>query len=153
MEIDSGRRTLPSGMAGLPLWGRLIITVLIAAGVGPLVGTAVIWCLASLGNDLAPAEIITAVHSFSVENTLLLGYVFGGLQAAICGGVFAACGWYFGKLPAWIAAAIALPLAFVFQVIVFGTTTAGLLTSVLIHLVPTLVVWWLVRSYWKRAEA
>ena len=148
---DSGRTVASAGVAGPSLWRKLIMTVLLSALVGPLIGTAMIFLLTLSG--LLPDGIAEIAGNASIPFALLLGYISGGVQATLCGTGFAVFGWRFGRLPIWVAIVIALPLALVFKVVVFGMLGDGVILSILIHLVPALVVWWLVRPYWQRAEA
>lgn len=130
---------------------RVIMTMLLTLGIGPLVGTAMIFLAAGLG--LLPETLADVAADVSIPLALLLGYAVGGLQALICGGVFAAVGSRTGKLPIWLPIAIALPLALAFKVAIFGKLADGFILSILVHIVPALVTWWLVRRYWQKADA
>jgi hypothetical protein len=122
-----------------PLWRKLVMTVLVTALVGPLIATIIVFLGAAGG--LVPQAV------------LLLGYVSGGLQAILCGIGFALFGWRFGRLSVWVAVALAVLLALIFRFVVFGTFGDGFILSILVHIVPALVAWWLVRKWWQRAEA
>lgn len=145
---EAGMKTASANAAGL--WEKLAMTVLLAVSVGPLVGTAMIFLAVTIADMVSIAAF---VRHGSVLLVLLLGYVAGGFQATLCGLIFALYGWQFGRLPMWLPIVIALPLALVFKSIVFGMLGEGLIESMLIHIVPALIVWWLVKAYWQRAGA
>jgi hypothetical protein len=145
---EAGMKVASASAAGL--WEKLVMTVLLTVSVGPMVGTAMVFLAIATGDMVL---IATFVRDGSVLFVLLLGYVVGGFQAALCGLTFALYGWQFGRLPMWLPIVIALPLAFVFKFIVFGMLGEGLIESMLIHVVPALVAWWPVKAYWQRAEA
>ncbi len=148
---DSACTAASAGVAGPSLWRKLIMTVLLSALAGPLIGTAMFLIFTPSG--LLPEGIAEIAGNASIPFALLLGYVSGGLQAILCGIGFAVLGWRFGRLPIWSAIVIALPLALAFKLVVFGMLGDGFILSILIHLVPALVAWWLVRPYWQRAKA
>lgn len=141
-------KTASASMAELPLWKRLIMTVLLTVGIGPLIGTAIV---------LLPPGAVGFVPIGMLQNgiwlALLLGYVSGGLQALICGLVYALCGWQAGRLPILVPIATALPLALFFNLIFFGMSGGGVFNSIIVHIVPALATWWLVKAYWQKAEA
>ncbi|MGE3876679.1 MAG: hypothetical protein AB7F74_27295 [Parvibaculaceae bacterium] len=141
----------PFGMASASLWQRLIMTVLVTALVGPLIGTGIVLLAAASG--LLPQGLAEIVRGGTIPFVLLAGYVSGGLQAILCGIGFAMFGWRFGRLSIWTAVALSLLLALVFRFVVFGTFGDGFVLSILVHIVPALAAWWLVRRYWRRAEA
>ncbi|WP_119269452.1 hypothetical protein [Taklimakanibacter deserti] len=145
---EAGMKVASASAAGL--WEKLVMTVLLTVSVGPMVGTAMVFLAIATGDMVL---IATFVRGGSVLFVLLLGYVAGGFQAALCGLTFALYGWRFGRLPMWLPIVIALPLASAFKFIVFGMLGEGLIESMLIHVVPALVAWWLVKAYWQRAEA
>jgi hypothetical protein len=134
-----------------PLWRKLVMTVLVTALVGPLIATIIVFLGAAGG--LVPQAMAEIVRSCAIPFVLLLGYVSGGLQAILCGIGFALFGWRFGRLSVWVAVALAVLLALIFRFVVFGTFGDGFILSILVHIVPALVAWWLVRKYWQRAEA
>jgi hypothetical protein len=140
-----------SGMASASLRQKLIMTVLLTALVGPLVGTGMVFLGAASG--LVPQALAAIVRDCTIPFVLVAGYVSGGLQAILCGIGFAMFGWRFGRLSIWTAIALSLLLALVFRFVVFGTFGDGFVLSILLHIVPALAAWWLVRRYWQRAEA
>jgi hypothetical protein len=139
------------GVAGASLRRKLIMTVLLTALVGPFVGTIIV--LLGAAGGLLPEGLAEIVRGATIPFVLLLGYVSGGLQAMLCGIGFAMFGWRFGRLSIWAAIALALLLGLIFRFVVFGTFGDGFILSILVHMVPALVAWWLVRKYWQRAEA
>lgn len=141
----------PITAASLPLWRKWVMTVLVTALVGPLIATILVFLGAAGG--LVPQAMAEIVRSGTIPFVLLLGYVSGGLQAILCGIGFALFGWRFGRLSIWVAVALAVLLALIFRFVVFGTFGDGFILSILVHIVPALVAWWLVKAYWQRAEA
>lgn len=135
----------------LPLWRKLVMTVLVTTLVGPLIATILVFLGAAGG--LVPPAMAEIVRSCTIPFVFLLGYVSGGLQAILCGIGFALFGWRFGRLSIWVAVALAVLLALIFRFVIFGTFGDGFILSILIHIVPALVAWWLVRKYWQRREA
>lgn len=141
-----------SGSAGRPLWAKLIMTVLMTVGVGPLAGTVLV-VLADVAG-LAPDAIAMYMQGQSVLSVLFSGYVSGAVQALICGLTFALLGWVSGRLPIWVPILTALPLTLLFALSLFGMSGGGLIFSLIIHVVPALVTWWLVKAlYWQSTEA
>lgn len=134
-----------------PLWVRLMLTVLLTVVVGPLVGTLLVYVADTAG--VLPGTISMYMQGQTILANLVSGYVAGGLQAFICGVTFALVGWFSGGLPIRIPIVTGLLLAVLFALTLFGTSGNGMIFSVIIHLVPALVTWWLVRGYWNRAEA
>jgi hypothetical protein len=137
--------------AGRPLWVKLIMTILLTVVAGPLVGAILVFL--AIGAGLAPEAIAMFMQGTSKLSGLFLGYVSGGLQAALCGLGFALYGWRAGNLPIWVPIMTALPLTLLFALALFGVSGGGIVFSVVIHLVPALVTWWLVKAYWQKAEA
>lgn len=133
------------------LFGKLTITVLLTVVVGPLVGTLLVYLADTVG--VLPQTISIYMQGQSILSNLVSGYVAGGLQALTCGVTFALVGWFSGSLPIRVPVATGLLLAVLFALTLFGTTGHGIIFSLIIHLVPALVTWWLVRGYWNRAEA
>ncbi|QIG46871.1 hypothetical protein G5V57_03385 [Nordella sp. HKS 07] len=144
---------MPKSEGALPYWARAIVTILIAAIVGPLIGTALMFFLSGVPGGLLPEGIVAEVKGSPVIFGVFLGYVVGGIQALVCGVVFAAYGWSSGRLPAKVALMAAVPLALIFNFIFFGMTLGGIVSSMIIHVVPAFAVWWLVKAYWQKAEA
>lgn len=142
---------ITSGQNGHRLWAKLAMTVLLTVAIGPLVGTILVFLASTAG--LAPEAIAMFMQDRTKLSVLVLGYASGGLQALICGLSFALSGWFSGRLPIWVPILTALPLTLLFTFSLFGVSGGGLLFSVIIHAVPALATWWLVRPYWKRAEA
>jgi tetrahydromethanopterin S-methyltransferase subunit F len=140
---------IASAPVGRPLWVKLIITVLLTVGVGPLVGTILVYLADAAG--LTPMAISIYMQGQTKLSVLVSGYVSGGLQAFICGLVFALVGWLSGRLPIWVPIVIALALAALFALALFGVSGNGIVFSVIIHIVPALVTWWLVKAYWQKA--
>lgn len=128
-----------------------MMTVLLTVLVGPLVGTALAYLTDAAG--LLPETISIYMRGQSAISVLVSGYVSGGLQALICGLAFALTGWISGRLPIQTPIVTGLLLAALFALTLFGRSGNGMIFSVIIHLVPALVTWWLVRGYWNRAEA
>jgi hypothetical protein len=142
---------VPIGVEGLSLWRKLIMTVVVTALVGPLAGTVIILLGVAVG--LLPQGLAEIVRGATLPFVFVLGYASGGLQAMLCGMGFAIFGWRFGRLSIWVAVALAVLLALIFRFVVFGTFGDGFVLSILVHIAPALVTWWLVRKYWQRAEA
>lgn len=138
-----------ANMAGL--FGKLTMTVLLTLGVGPLVGTILVYLADAVG--AVPQTISIYMQGQTILANLVSGYVSGGLQALICGLTFALVGWFSGGLPIRVPIVTGLLLAALFALTLFGRSGNGMIFSVIIHLVPALVTWWLVRGYWNRAEA
>ena len=139
-----------SGPAGRPLWARMILTLLLTIAIGPLVGTMVVLLANAFG--LAPDAIVSVMEGISIPAVLFEGYVAGGVPAFICGMSFAISGWLSGRLSIWVPIVAALILAFLFKLIFYGVSGGGIVFSVIIHLVPALATWWLLRKYWQKAE-
>lgn len=140
-----------SGMAGRPLWEKLIMTVLLTVGAGPLVGTILVLLASAAG--LAPDAISTFMQDQTKLSVLVLGYASGGVQALVCGLIFALFGWLSGRVPLWVPLLTALLLTLLFALSLFGVSGDGLVFSAIIHFVPALATWWLVKAYWQRTEA
>ncbi|MGE0237440.1 MAG: hypothetical protein AB7F09_02955 [Parvibaculaceae bacterium] len=138
-----------SGPAGRPLWAKLIMTVLLTVLIGPLLGTILVVLVSAVG--LVPEAIMILMRDQSKVAVLFQGYTSGGVQALICGLVFALTGWICGRLPIWIPIVTALILTLLFALSLFGTSGGGLVFSGIIHIVPALTTWWLVRTYWQRS--
>lgn len=128
-----------------------MLTVLLTVFVGPLVGTILVYLADAVG--VVPRTISIYMQGQTILANLVSGYVSGGLQALICGLAFALVGWFSGGLPIRIPVVTGLLLAVLFAFTLFGRSGDGIIFSVIIHLVPALVTWWLVRGYWNRAEA
>jgi hypothetical protein len=140
---------IASAAVGRPLWVKLIMTVLLTVGVGPLVGTILVYLADAAG--LTPVAISIYMQGQTILSVLVSGYVSGGLQVLICGLVFALVGGFSGRLPIWVPIVTALALAALFALALFGVSGAGIIFSVIIHIVPALVTWWLVKAYWQKA--
>jgi hypothetical protein len=134
-----------------PLWVRLMLTVLLTVVVGPLVGTLLVYVADTAG--VLPEAISIYMQGQTILANLVSGYVSGGLQALICGLTFALAGWLSRRLSVWVPIVTGGLLAVLFALTLFGVSGNGIIFSVIIHLVPALVTWWLVRGYWNRAEA
>ena len=130
---------------------KLMMTILLPVIVGPLVGTILVYVADVAG--LLPAAISIYMRGQTMLANLVSGYVSGGLQALICGVTFALAGWFSGRLSVWVPIVTGLVLAALFALTLFGTSGHGIVFSAIIHLVPALVTWWLVRGYWIRADA
>jgi uncharacterized membrane protein YwzB len=128
----------------------VMMTILLTVGVGPLVGTLLVYLLDSAG--LLPEAISIYMRGQSAISVLVSGYVSGGLQALICGLAFALVGGVSGRLSVWVPIVTGLVLAALFVLTLFGVSGNGIVVSVIIHLVPALVTWWLVKAYWQRVE-
>lgn len=130
---------------------KLIMTLLLTILIGPPVGTILVYLTDAAG--LTPEAISIHMQGQTTLSVLLSGYVSGGLQAFICGLTFALIGWLSGGLPIRVPIATGLVLAALFALALFGASGHGIVFSLIIHLLPALVTWWLVRGYWNRAEA
>lgn len=128
-----------------------MMTVVLTVGVGPLVGTILVYLADATG--LTPEAISIHMEGQTMLSNLVSGYVSGGLQAFICGLVFAFVGWLSGRLPIWAPIVTALVLAALFALALFGVSGRGIIFSVVIHIVPALVTWWLVKAYWQKASS
>lgn len=137
--------------SGFPRWLRLVMTVLLTVVVGPLVGTILVILANAAG--VAPEGIAMYMQGQSLISVLFSGYVSGGLQALVCGITFALVGWFSSRLPWWVPIVTALPLTVLFALALFGVSGRGAIFSVVIHIVPALATWWLVKAYWQRTEA
>jgi hypothetical protein len=140
---------IASGPTGRPLWVRLMMTVLLTVGIGPLVGTILVYLADAAG--LTPEAISIHMQGQTTLSVLVSGYVSGGLQAFICGLTFALVGRICGRLSVWVPVVTALLLAALFALALFGVSGNGIIFSVIIHIVPALVTWWLVKAYWQKA--
>ncbi len=129
---------------------KLMLTVLLTVLVGPLVGTVLVYLADAAG--AVPQTISIYMQGQTILSNLVSGYVAGGLQALICGLVFALVGWFSGGLPIRVPIVTGLVLAVLFGLALFGRSGNGIIFSVIIHLVPALVTWWLVKAYWQRVE-
>lgn len=142
---------IASGPSVRPLWAKLIMTVLLTLVIGPLVGTILVLLADAAG--LAPDAISMFLQDRAKLSVLVLGYASGGMQAFICGLTFALFGWLSGRLPMWIPISAALLLALLFALSLFGVSGGGIVFSLIIHIVPALATWWLVKAYWQRVKA
>lgn len=140
---------IASAAVGRPLWVKLMMTVLLTVGVGPLAGTILVYVADIAG--LLPMAISIYMQGQTILSVLVSGYVSGGLQAFICGLIFALVGWFSGRLPISIPIVTGLLLAALFALALFGVSGAGIVFSVIIHVVPAFVTWWLVKAYWQKA--
>lgn len=134
-----------------PLWVRLMLTVLLTVVVGPLVGTLLVYVADTAG--VLPEAISIYMQGQTILANLVSGYVAGGLQAFICGLTFALVGWFSGRVPIRVPIVTGLLLAVLFGLALFGRSGNGIIFSVIIHLVPALVTWWLVKAYWQKEVA
>jgi hypothetical protein len=139
-----------SRMAGRPSWAKMIMTVLLTVAIGPLVGTTLVILANAVGS--APEAIVRIMEGRSIPALVFEGYVAGGVPALICGLSFVLLGWLAGRLSIWVPILTALILAFLFKLIFYGVSGGGIVFSVIIHVVPALATWWLVRKYWHRAK-
>jgi len=158
------------------LIAKMTGTVFIAALVGPPVGGFVLTVFASFtgpAGDISwtPIDVVlTRIFNGATLFVLLFSYVVGGIQATLCGLAFAGYGACFRRLPVWIAIVAPLlamaAMPFVARLIMDAPPAVplsssagsagsfdGRLVALSIHVVPALVIWWLVRGYWKRADA
>lgn len=142
-------RTVSVNASGLR--EKLIMTVLLTAILGPLVGMILV-ILANAAGE-APEEITMFMQGQPMLSVLFSGYMSGGLQALICGLTLSLFGWFFGRLPVWVPIVTALALAVLFTLALFGVSGRGIVFSLIIHIVPALATWWLVKAYWQRTEA
>ena len=83
-------------------------------------------------------------------------YILGGLQALFCGLVLAAYGWLKGRPPLWVGL-IASLLAFIasYSIDIFGTFADSnhiALVLLITHLVPAILCWFIVQTYWRALE-
>lgn len=127
------------------------MTVLLTIALGPLIGTMLVLLANAFG--FAPEAIVRIIEGNSIWAVLFEGYVAGGVPALICGLSFAISGWLSGRLSIWVPLLAALILAFLFKLIFYGVSGGGTVFSIIIHIVPALVTWWLVKAYWQRREA
>ncbi|HTN95761.1 MAG TPA: hypothetical protein VL101_02190 [Nordella sp.] len=114
---------MASGPSVRPLRAKLIMTVLLTLVIGPLVGTILVLLADATG--LTPEAISMFIQDRTRLSVLVLGFASGGMQALICGLTFA----------------------------LFGVSGDGLIFSLIIHIVPALATWWLLKAYWQRIEA
>jgi hypothetical protein len=139
-----------SGPGGRPLWTKMIMTMLLTLVIGPPVGTILVLLANAVG--WAPDAIVKVMEGRSILAVLFEGYVAGGVPALICGLSFAISGWLSSRLSIWVPILTALILACFFKIIFYGISGGGTVFSVIIHLVPALATWWLVKAYWQEAE-
>lgn len=141
--------SVASDLTDRPLWIRLMMTILLTIVVGPLVGTVLVYLADAAG--LLPEAISIYMRGQTTISVLVSGYVSGGLQALICGLTFALVGWSSGRLPIWVPIVTGLLLAALFALALFGVSGNGIIFSVIIHILPALATWLLVRKYWQKA--
>jgi len=130
---------------------KLLMTVLLTTVLGPLAGTILVVLAKAAG--VAPLAISIYMQGQTMLSVLVSGYVSGGLQALICGVTFALAGRLSGRLSVWVPIVTGFLLAALFALALFGMSGHGMIFSAIIHLVPALITWWLVRGYWIRADA
>ena len=140
-------------------WGSAIGTVMTYLVLGPPLGAMVLILLLTAVPGLAlpspentglgtTVAVSLGIALFAVPFT----YILGGLQALFCGVVLAAYGWLKGRPPLWVGL-IASLLAFVvsYSVDIFGTFADSnhiVLVMVITHLLPTILCWLIVRTFW-----
>lgn len=136
--------------SGFPRWLKLVMTVVLTVVVGPLVGTILVLLANAIG--AVPDAIAMHMQGQPMMSLLFSGYLSGGVQALICGVVYALSGWSSGRLPIWVPIVTALILTLLFALALFGVSGGGIVFSMIIHIVPALATWWLVKAYWQRTE-
>ena len=144
-------------------WGAAVATVLTFLALGPLLGAIVLVLLLTAVPGLAlPSPENTGLGTtIAVSLGVALfavpfAYILGGLQALFCGVVLAAYGWMKGRPPLWIGLiSCLLAYAVSYSIDIFGTfadTNNIALVMVITHLVPAILCWLLVRTYWRAHE-
>lgn len=142
-------------------WGAAIATFLVCLALGPPIGGLVF--AASVALMPALANLTPGVHSDpggALATVLFVGlfavpfsYLLGSAQAAATGLAFAAYGWLKGRPPLWFAVATA-------AVVFAGAMASGiadereiLVPMVMVHAVPALLCWLIVRTFWFEARS
>ncbi|WP_373506197.1 hypothetical protein [Aestuariivirga sp.] len=142
-------------------WGEAIATFFTCLALGPPIGGLVFTLALTLNPGLGgvPHAPGTGIGE-ALMSALFLGlfavpfsYLIGGLQAAATGLAFAAYGMARGRP--------SLRIALLVSAVVFaGAYLAGvadegevLPVMVLVHVVPTLLCWLIIRTYWRTASS
>lgn len=139
-------------------WGAAIATVLVCAVLGPPLGSLVFGAVLAMGPIVGSTAAIHADSNFAAMIFVGLfgipfSYILGGLPAIVTGFALAAYSWVKGRPPLWFAVLTAA--------VVFGGAVAGGVVSdtdiivpmVLVHAVPTLLCWLIVRTFWFEARS
>ncbi len=141
-------------------WGAAVGTVLTCLVLGPPLGAIVFVLLLTA----VPGFALTSAFEGKSASDMLAGsigvmlftlpfsYILGGLQAGFCGLVLAIYGWLKGRPPLWIALVASLfSFSVSYFVDIFGTfADSQHITTVMFitHMVPTILCWLIVQSYW-----
>lgn len=142
-------------------WGAAVATVLLCAALGPPIGGLVFAGSMALMPSLAgitpnvnddPGGMLASVLFVGLF-AVPFSYLIGGLQAAATGLAFAVYGWVKGRPPLWFAA---LTGAAVFAAAAASGITSDreiLVPMILVHALPTLLCWLIVRQFWFERPA
>lgn len=142
-------------------WGNAIATVLVCVLIGPPLGSLMFAAAMSFMPGLWGATPPTGIDVGGALSTVLFvglfgipfAFLIGGLQALATGLAFSAYGWRRGRPPLWFAVATAAA--------VFGAATLLKIVDdpdmmapmALVHVVPVLICWLIIRAFWPKAAA
>lgn len=139
-------------------WGEAIATFFTCLALGPPIGGLVFTLALTLYPGLGGVASAPGTGlGEALMSALFLGlfavpfsYLIGGLQAAVTGLAFAAYGMARGRPSLWVALLVS-------AVVFAGSTVAGvaedgniLPVMALVHIVPTLLCWLIIRTYWRK---
>ena len=83
---------------------------------------------------------------------LPFSYILGGLQAAGCGLTLSVYGWFKGKPAFWVALVAGVVSFLLSYAMNFTGTLVNsqymLVMMLIVHIVPALLCWLIVRTYW-----
>ena len=105
----------------------------------------------SVPEDKTVADIL-AGGVFVMLFALPFSYILGGLQSGFCGLALSVYGWFNGKPTFWLALVAAVVSFLLSYAMNFTGTlvdsTYMLVMMLIVHIVPTLLCWLIVRTYW-----
>jgi hypothetical protein len=125
-----------------PPIGGLVFTVCVALypSMGALAGHAV-----ARGDASSALLVMIFVGLFAVP----FSYLVGGVQAAVAGLALAAFGWQLGRPPLWFAAVLGLLIYAGALLSGYNSVQEWFIPFLLIHVIPVLACWSLVRLFWR----
>jgi hypothetical protein len=149
MTETSGRRP----------WGEAIGTLALVAALGPPIGGLVfalevavvpsLGALATKANLEGDAPSIFLVTVFVALFAIPFSYFVGIGQAAAAGLAFAVYGWLRGRPPFWFAVVTGLLVYAGAMVAGYSGVEEWFMPFLMIHLIPVLVCWLIVRLFWS----